>query len=90
MEEDDKGRGRMTIFSTNEWSRTAPDGTVAALYITALFVYEGLVWIQTLLIVKKMPILPPTPISLTLGRLSGLGTGGWRGALSAEGLKSSI
>ena len=75
----------MTIFTTNEWSRTAPDRAIAA-----LFVYEGLVWVQTLLIVKKVTILPLTLVSLAFGRLSGLGTSGWRGALSAEGLKSSI
>jgi hypothetical protein len=44
----------MTIFTTNEWLRIAPYGAVAA-----LFVYEGLVWIQALLIVKKMPFYRP-------------------------------
>jgi hypothetical protein len=48
--------------------RTAPDGAVAALYMAALFVYEGLVLAQTLLIVKKVPVLPPTLVSPTFGR----------------------
>jgi hypothetical protein len=75
-EKGDKGLGRMTIFTTNEWPRTAPDRAIAALYMAALFVYEGLVWIQTLLIVKKVvPILPPTMVSLAFGRLSGLALG---------------
>lgn len=68
MEEVTKSRGRMTIFTTNEWSRTAPGGAIAALYMAALFVYEGLVLAQTLLILKKVP---------PFGRLSGLGTSGW-------------
>jgi hypothetical protein len=77
----------MTIFTTNERLRIAPDGAVAVLYVAVLFVYEGLVWIQALLIVKKMPILPPALVSLTLGRLSGLRPSGWRGAFSAEGVQ---
>jgi len=36
---------------------------------------------------EKDAILPPALVSLTLGRLSGLGTSGWRGALSAEGVQ---
>jgi hypothetical protein len=54
MEEGDKGRRRITKFITNEWSKTAPDGAIAALYMAALFVCEGLVWVQTLLTVKKV------------------------------------
>jgi hypothetical protein len=51
--------------------------------MAALFVYEGLVLAQTLLILKKVPWSRQT-----FGRLSGLGTSGWRGALSA--VKSSV
>ena len=53
----------MTIFTTNEWSRTAPDGAMAALCMAALFVYEGLVWVQTLLLEKDAPFCL---VSLTL------------------------
>jgi hypothetical protein len=65
--------------------KDSPGGAIAALYMAALFVYEGLVLAQTLLILKKVPWSRQT-----FGRLSGLGTSGWRGALSAEGVKSSV
>jgi hypothetical protein len=35
--------------------KDSPGGAIAALYMAALFVYEGLVLAQTLLILKKVP-----------------------------------
>lgn len=91
MEEVTKGRGGTTIFTTNEWSRTAPDGAIAALYMAALFVYEGLVLAQTLADTEKGAHSAAHPgLAKPSGRLSALGTSGWRGALSAEGVKSSV
>ena len=82
MEEGDESRERMRIFTTNEWLRTAPDGALSQLYLYT----KDWFGYKTLLPMKKVLTL----VSLTFGRLSGLGTSGWRGALSAEGSKSSV
>jgi hypothetical protein len=80
-------------LSTNEWSRTAPDGALEALYMAALCVCEGLFLAQPLLRVKESCTAAAgfanSAAHLSSGRLAGLGTRGWRGSLSAEGVKSS-
>ena len=62
--------------------------------MAALCVCEGLFLAQPLLRVKESCTAAAgfanSAAHLSSGRLAGLGTSGWRGALSAEGVKSSV
>jgi hypothetical protein len=62
--------------------------------MAALCVCEGLFLAQPLLRVKESCTAAAgfahSAAHLSFGRLAGLGTSGWRGSLSAEGVKSSV
>jgi hypothetical protein len=90
MEEGDKSPGRMTIFTTNEQSKDSP-GRGCRSFIHGSFIRVRRSGFGTNAAdSEKGARSAAHPGLANLRALSGLGTSGWRGALSAEGVKSSV